>query len=475
MNTLLAETTLVEVDGDPAVVDVRGIQLDSRLAGPGDLFCCIPGARDDGHRFAADAVARGATAVLCEHRLSGLGVGVVQAVVAPGTVRAAMAHAAATLHGRPAERLVMAGVTGTNAKTTVATLLGSVFAAAGWDATVLGTLSGERTTPEAPYLQAILAEAVERAQAAHRTGSVAMEVSSHALAQDRVAGVRFDVAVFTNLSQDHLDFHSSMEAYGETKLRLFTPGQARIGVVNAEDPWGQRLLGRAPIPLVPVTGDIATDRETGVTGSSFTWRGQRVHLRLVGAVNVGNALLAAEAAHAVGVDPDAVVEGLAAVAGVPGRFEVLASAATGAPYTVMVDYAHTPVALEVALREARALAGPGRVLVVFGCGGDRDAEKRPEMGRVAVAGADVRLLTTDNPRSEDPSAIARAVIGAEESAAFVLTPDRREAIALALELAEPGDVVLVAGKGHETTQDVGGVRHAFDDRAVVRELLEGRV
>ncbi|MGH9092986.1 MAG: Mur ligase family protein, partial [Acidimicrobiales bacterium] len=384
----------------------------------------------------------------------------------------------------PARDLLMAGVTGTNGKTSVTHLLGAVLRHAGRPTTVIGTLTGARTTPEAPDLQRLLAAARDGAPAGGRRPAVAMEVSSHALAQSRVDGVHFDVAVFTNLSHDHLDFHRTMEDYFEAKASLFTPGRAVRGVVNAEDPWGRRLLAGARIPLVPVRQEDASEVELAPGRSAFTWRSQRVTLAMTGAVNVENALLAAEAAVALGMEPPEVAAGLAGAPPVPGRMEAIAVPAPGGwPCTLLVDYAHTPAGIEVVLAEARRLAGDGaRVLLVFGCGGDRDRAKRPLMGAAATQGADLAVLTTDNPRSEDPGAIAADVLAgvvpsaedARSAGRLVVEPDRRRAIELAVDAAGPGDVVVVAGKGHEAVQEVGDRRLPFDDRAVAAEVLEAR-
>jgi UDP-N-acetylmuramoyl-L-alanyl-D-glutamate--2,6-diaminopimelate ligase len=483
MNLLLDDIDVVETVGDPASVEVRGVGYDSRRVAPGDLFCCIPGAGADGHAFAREALERGAAALLCEHVVTGLpGPPVVQAAVGTGRVRPAMARVAAAFWGHPSRDLLMAGVTGTNGKTTVAHLLGSIFAAAGRPSTVIGTLTGERTTPEAPDLQRLLAAA--RAADGISEPAVAVEVSSHALVQSRVDAVHFDVAVFTNLSHDHLDFHGSMEAYFEAKAGLFTPERSVRGVVNADDPWGQRLLGTARVPVTAVSRREVTDVRIEPGRSTFTWRSRRVPLPMTGAVSVHNALLAAEAAIAVGIEPEAVVAGLAAAPTIPGRLEAVAvPGPTGPPFTVLVDYAHTPAGLEVVLNEARALAGTGRrVIVVFGCGGDRDRAKRPLMGAAAGRGADVVVVTSDNPRREDPDVIIDAVLSGIEPSAeaarsagrLVVEPDRRRAVDRAVGLAGPGDVVVVAGKGHELTQEVGGVRLPFDDRAVVAEVLGAR-
>jgi UDP-N-acetylmuramoyl-L-alanyl-D-glutamate--2,6-diaminopimelate ligase len=489
MNLLLDEVEVVETSGDPTTVDVLGVAHDSRLVAPGDLYCCVPGRLDDGHRHAAEAVSRGAVGLLCEHLVDGLADdGVVQAVVGPGRARSAMARAAAAFWGFPARSLLMAGVTGTNGKTSVTHLLGAVLRHAGRPTTVVGTLSGARTTPEATDLQRLLAEV--RDSAAEATGdgaappAVAMEVSSHALAQSRVDGIHFDVAVFTNLSHDHLDYHRTMEDYYRAKAALFTSERAVQGVVSTDDRWGRRLLAEARIPVVPVSRADASNVELAAGCSTFTWRSLPVRLAMTGAVNVENALLAAEAAVALGVDPPEVAAGLGAAPPVPGRMEALATPVPGGPdVTVLVDYAHTPAGVEVALAEARRLAGSGgRVLVVFGCGGDRDREKRPMMGAAAAGGADLAVLTSDNPRHEDPAAIVEQVLGGVEPSAaearaagrLVVEPDRRRAIELAVTAAAPGDVVVVAGKGHETVQEIGDRRLPFDDRAVVKELLAAR-
>lgn len=484
MNLLLDEVDVVEVWGDPSAVDVRGVAHDSREVAPGDLFCCLPGGHHDGHHHAAEAVARGAVGLVCEHVVAGLREGgPVQAVVGPGRVRPAMARLAAAFWGHPAADLLTAGVTGTNGKTSVAHLLGAVLRHGGRPTTVLGTLSGARTTPEATELQRVLAAARDAAPAGAGRPAVAMEVSSHALAQARVDGVRFDVAVFTNLSHDHLDYHGTMEDYFQAKATLFTPDHASRGVVNVGDPWGRRLLAGARIPLVAVGVDDVAGVELAPGRSAFTWRSLRVALPLTGAVNVGNALLAAEAAVALGVDPPAVAAGLAAAAPVPGRMEALAVAAPGGPpCTVLVDYAHTPAGMEVVLAEARRLAGTGRVLLVFGCGGDRDRAKRPLMGAAATRAADLAVLTTDNPRSEDPEAIAADVLAgavpsaeaARSAGRLVVEPDRRRAIERAVDAAGPGDVVVVAGKGHEQFQVAGDRRLPFDDRVVAAAVLGER-
>ena len=473
LDRLLGGLEVLEVRGDPGATEVTAITHDSASAVPGALFCCVPGQRRDGHDFAPAAVAAGASALLCERVLSSLPVTPVPVtqVVVP-SVRRAMGPAAAALFDHPSRRLPVAGVTGTNGKTTTTHLLAAALGAAGRPAEVIGTLSGARTTPEAPELQARLADLAARGVTA------AVEVSSHALAQHRVDGTWFSVAVFTNLSQDHLDFHPSMEDYFAAKASLFTPERAALAVVNVDDPWGRRLLGSITLPTRSFSLTDAAELEVGPGGSAFRWEGQPVRLRLGGVFNVANALAAATAARELGADTAALAEGLSAVTSVPGRFEEVDA---GQPFTVVVDYAHTPASLEHALGAARVAAatgsgsngsGPGRVLVVFGCGGDRDRAKRPAMGEAAARLADLAVLTSDNPRNEDPLAIIEEVRGGvARPEVLVVEPDRRAAIATALAAARPGDVVVVAGKGHEAVQVTGGEVVPFDDRLVVREEL----
>ncbi len=381
----------------------------------------------------------------------------------------------------------MLGVTGTNGKTTVTQILGDLLEGAGHPTNVMGTLSGARTTPEATEVQRVLAGIRDRQRADGRRHAVAMEVSSHALVQARVDGVHFDVAVFTNLSHDHLDYHASMEDYYRAKRILFTPEHALVGIVNADDPWGQRLMKEARIPVTAVRMRDATDVELHPAMSAFTWRGHRITTPLTGAINVANTLLAAEAAVALGLDAATVAQALAGIKAVTGRFEVLAAPPAGGrvgpdspPFTVMVDYAHTPAGLEVVLDEAHRLTtGHGRVLVVFGCGGDRDKAKRPKMGQAAARGSDVAVLTSDNPRHEDPlDIIAEVRAGIDDdpdaSATLIVQPDRHRAIRLALSEAQDGDVVVIAGKGHETYQDVAGRRIPFNDVTEARQALGTR-
>ena len=472
MNLLLDEVDVLEVSGDPASVDVTTVEHDSRRVVPGTLFCCLPGRTSDGHDHAQEAVARGAVGLVCEHLLEAIPPAVVQARVAEGCARPAMARLAAAFFDFPSRELVMAGVTGTNGKTTVTHLLAAIMEEAGLSAHVIGTLGGARTTPEATELQPILAALRDERRASGVATGVAMEVSSHALVQSRVDGIHFDVAVFTNLSHDHLDFHRDMEAYFAAKAQLFSPEHAVAGVVSADDEWGRRLLGEARIPLRAVGVADATDVALSIGSSRFTWRDESVEVALSGAFNVENALLAAEAAVVLGVAPGVVAAGLARAQPVPGRFEVVSASEP----VVVVDYAHTPASLTRVIAEARALLPAARITVVFGCGGDRDRAKRPAMGAAASAGADQVVLTTDNPRAEDPGRIVAEVLSGVDPAAvasgrLVVEADRRRAIELAIGGAGASDVVLICGKGHEATQQIGTATLPFDDRAVAEEVL----
>ncbi len=452
---------VIEGAADTVVVDAFH---DDRHPRDGGLFCCVEGASVDGHTRADSAVAAGAVALLCRHSVD---VDVPRIIVAD--VRVAMGPVAALVHGDPSRHLRCVGITGTNGKTTTAALTGAILTTAGGSCEVIGTLTGERTTPEATDLQRQLAGARSRGR-----DSVVMEVSSHALDQHRVGGMRFDVAVFTNLSRDHLDHHGTMEAYFRAKARLFEADLSTRGVANLDDTHGRLLVDSAPIPM---NGFRVSDAEpiTSLAPLAFTWEGAPVQMLLAGRFNVSNALAAAAAARLLGIADDDIRAGLEAVPVVPGRFEPIDH---GQPFTVVVDYAHTPDGLDGALRTARDIAGGRRVLVTFGAGGDRYREKRPLMGAVAAREADVIVVTTDNPRSEDPAEIAGAILAGVESAETpragrtLTIPDRAEAITRIIALAREGDVVIIAGKGHETTQTVGDRVVPFDDRTVAGAALD---
>jgi UDP-N-acetylmuramoyl-L-alanyl-D-glutamate--2,6-diaminopimelate ligase len=446
----------MNLQGFVAQLRPRDLAYDTRSVAPGALFFCVPGERADGHDFAGDAVARGAVGLVVERRLD---LDVPQLVVPDA--RMAMAEAADEFFGRPSEELVVAGVTGTNGKTTTTFLLYSILDAAGMRPGLLGTvecrIGGDvrpavRTTPEAIDIQRTLREMLDAGDR-----SCVMEATSHGSELRRLDRIRFDALVFTNLTQDHLDFHGTMERYFEAKRRLFLEGRPPAAI-NSADEWGRKLLSDRPDAL---TYGFAPDAQIGPDAL------EGVDFKLRGRFNVENALGALAAARLLGVEEEAIVRGLEAVPGVPGRFE---SVDEGQPFEVVVDYSHTPDSLENVLRAARDLS-EGRVICVFGCGGDRDRGKRPVMGAIASRLADVPIVTSDNPRSEEPEAIIEEIVSGMEPGAEV-DPDRRSAIAHAIELAGPGDVVVIAGKGHEQGQEFKeGRKVPFDDREVAREAL----
>jgi UDP-N-acetylmuramoyl-L-alanyl-D-glutamate--2,6-diaminopimelate ligase len=445
-----------------ADVTVADVTVDSRAVRPGSMFCCLRGTRVDGHAFAAAAVAAGASALLVDHELD-----LPVAQVVTTDTRAATGWLAASAFGHPSDSTLTIGVTGTNGKTTTAHLLGDILRASGRSVEVFGTLTGAHTTPEAPEVQRRLATCRDRG-----IDAVVMEVSSHALALHRVDGARFDVAVFTNLGRDHLDLHGTVERYFAAKARLFTRELSVAAVVNADDVHGRLLCDAAEIPVTSFSAADANELVVTATTHSYVWRGLPVRVRIGGMFNVMNSLAAATAATVAGLAPEVVVAGLAAARAVPGRFEPVDA---GQEFSVLVDYAHTPEGLREALSAARSAAGDAHLLVVFGCGGDRDRDKRPMMGAAAAEIADTVVVTSDNPRSEAQQAIIDATVrGIPDGyrGNVVTEPDRRAAIAAAFSMARPGDVVVIAGKGHETTQTFATHVEAFDDRAVARELLE---
>lgn len=446
-------------DAADGSVELLDATHDSRQAGPGTLFCAVPGASFDGHDFALAAAAAGSPALLVEHFVDSPA-----AQIRVPHTRRAMPTAAAAIHGNPSGDIAVFGVTGTNGKTTTTHLLASILEHAGRSVMVMGTLSGLHTTPEATDLQRRLRVAADAG-----TDLVAAEISSHALDQHRADAVDFAVAAFSNLTPDHLDYHGDMESYFDAKRRLFD-GRARHELINIDDPWGARLADlrpdAAPLSLESIDIVAADDR-----GTAFTWRGREVHVPIPGRMNVANALMAAEAALLLGTGIDEIAAGLAAVPQVPGRME-LASTPDDA-VTVIVDYSHTPDSIERALAAIRAASPEASVTIVFGCGGDRDRAKRPLMAQAAERGADLVVVTSDNPRSEDPQAIIdEAVAGLTDPDSAFTDVDRRRAIATAIESTPAGGVILVAGKGHERTQTIGDRVLEFDDVAVARELLQ---
>ena len=473
--------------------EITALCCDSRAVAPGALFLCVPGFERDGHDFAGQAVRGGAAALLVERPLHS---GVPEVLVR--SVRAAMGPVAARFYGDPSRALDVVGITGTNGKTTTAFLVRALLEAVGVRCGLLGTVKSviggrerpvARTTPEAPDLQGDLRAMLDAGDRA-----CAMEVSSHALALGRTDAVRFAVAVFTNLTQDHLDFHVDMEDYFQAKRRLFTGGPAPGRcVINIDDPHGRRLAEELPGALTfsadgdPRAGYSAGEVRCDFDGCRFRLRapeGERaVHLPMAGRFNVANALAALAAVQALGHPLDPLLAALQEGVRVPGRFEAVDR---GQSFAVVVDYAHTPDSIENVLRAARELAGAtpngGRVVCVFGAGGDRDRGKRPQMGEIAARLSEVVVITSDNPRSEDPERIVEEVlVGARRASRPVgalpleRVVDRRAAIEQALSLAHRGDVVVIAGKGHEQGQELaGGVKVPFDDVAVARELLGAR-
>jgi UDP-N-acetylmuramoyl-L-alanyl-D-glutamate--2,6-diaminopimelate ligase len=464
---------------------VTGITLASDDVLPGDLFAALPGAHHHGVRFAADAVVAGAVAILTDTDGATPAAEFGVPVLVVDDPRRMLGALASAVYGDPSRAMTLVGITGTNGKTTTAYLLEAAMSAAGHTTALLGTIetriAGEhlpqaRTTPEAPALQALLAAARERG-----VDAAVMEVSSHALSLGRVSGTRFTAGVFTNLSQDHLDFHVTMQAYFDAKAKLFQRGVVETAVICVDDAWGERLMELVRVPHV-------TYAATGVSWADWTFEpvdlgprsseviavgpaGERIrlHVPMPGLVNVANALGALAAAVACGLDAHAAARGIGSLRGVPGRLEAVDA---GQPYTAFVDYAHTPDAVRALLETLRPVT-PGRLVIVLGCGGDRDRAKRGPMARIAAEGSDVAIFTSDNPRSEDPADILAAMV-ADLKLAYVLEPDRRQAIELAVRDLGPGDTVVIAGKGHETGQEESGRIAPFDDRVVLRDAIELR-
>lgn len=466
-------------------VEITDLAYDSRCASPGSLFFCVRGLVQDGHAHAGRAVEAGAVALVVEDPVELSADQVPQLVVEDS--RAAMGALAAPFFGDPSRQVAVVGVTGTNGKTTTTYLLESIFRAAGDPGGLIGTVEtrvagnprpATRTTPEAVDLQRLLRE-----MAGAGVNRCALEVTSIGIESGRTAGIAFDVAVFTNLTHDHLDHHGTMEAYYRAKKRLFEAPPPRAAVINADDPYGRRLIDELDYtPLrfgIDAEADVvALDLVVGPRGSSFRAVGcgldLPIRVQLPGRFNVSNALAAASAAVKMGMPPEAIAAGIGNLVSVPGRFEPVEE---GQGFLVVVDYAHTPDALSNVLAAARGLV-EGRVLAVFGCGGDRDRAKRPEMGRVASRLADMAYVTSDNPRGEDPESILMEIemgMAAGPSGGYRIIADRAQAIGRALSDAEPGDVVVIAGKGHESGQTIGGTVFPFDDRQVAAEILRGMV
>lgn len=468
----LANVLDAQLIGDPATRIVDATH-DSRAVTPGSIFAAVRGFSVDGHNFVEAALGSGAAAV-CVEDATTVPDGAAALVV--GSVRDTLGRLSSAVHGNPSGALRVVGITGTNGKTTVAHLIESIAAAAGLQQSIIGTVGAringkpfvvERTTPEAPDFQRLLA-----AMVSYGVDVAAVEVSSHALTLGRVDGSSFEIGAFTNLSQDHLDFHAGMDEYFEAKRSLFD--RCRTGVIWVDDPAGAVVADEAAIPIVRVgEGPDADVRGVAVAikidGSTFDASGPdggaRIHLRLPGRHNMSNALVAAACANTLGISWDTIADGIGRVAAIPGRFEIVP---TDSEATVVVDYAHTPAGVESMITASRELVGSGRVIAVVGAAGDRDRQKRPKMG-AAASTADVAVLTSDNPRSEDPDTILAAVMAGAGSEATAIV-DRRSAIAHAIAVAGEGDVVLILGKGHERSQEIGGEFIPFDDRQIALEV-----
>ncbi len=470
-------------------VEVTGITHDSRAVRPGDLYAALPGARLHGADFVTQAAGLGAVAVLTDPSGAERAAATGLPVLSVENPRARMGELAATIYGRPGRDLLQIGITGTSGKTTTAYLVEGglrTVRSTGLIGTVetrIGDerVKSERTTPEATDLQALFAVMRERG-----VDSVVMEVSSHALVLGRVDACVFDVAVFNNLSPEHMEFHSGMEDYFQAKAQLFTPERSRLGVVNLDDEYGRRLVTQATVPVVTFSAEghpdadwRAEDVQVGPMDSTFTAvgpKGERIAARapLPGTFNVANTLAAVTALATAGLDPQTAADGIAEVPGVPGRLERVDA---GQPYLAVVDYAHKTDAVESVLKALHKVT-EGRLHIVLGCGGDRDRTKRAPMGAAMARYADTAVLTSDNPRSEDPLAIlatmleGAASVPVHERGEVLLFEDRAAAIAAVVARAQPGDTVLVAGKGHEQGQDIAGVVRPFDDRQVLREAIQ---
>ena len=476
LEDLCADGMRVIGDGQ---TEITSVEYDSRKVRPGALFFCISGLKADGHDFAAEAVRKGAAALMVTRPLE---IGVPQAVAANG--RAAMAHMSREFYGRPDESLLMTGITGTKGKTTTTYMIKSALGRAGIKTGLIGTIVNmigdeeirtERTTPESADLFALLKRMKDE-----QCKAAVMEVSSHSLELNRVDGIKFDVSVFTNLSRDHLDFHRTPENYLAAKKKLFY--MTRKAAVNIDDGASAEIMRGTDLEWlrfgIRENADVsARDIDVTPKGTAFTlvYRGKptRINLKIPGIFSVYNALAAASACLLLGVGMEHVREGLEALPGVAGRFEVLDTG--GRPFTMILDYAHTPDSLESALETVRTFAR-GRLVCVFGCGGDRDSGKREMMGEISGRLADFTVITSDNPRTEDPAAIIRAIEqGIKRTAgAYTCIENRREAIKYAIDNALPEDIIVLAGKGHETYQEIRGIKYPFDEKQVVGELLAGQ-
>jgi len=452
----------LEVSGSIQDLEVNGLSFDSRDVKTGNLYFCITGETHDGHDFAHQAEETGAVAIVVERTLQ---TSVPQIVVQD--TREAMGHISCVFYGYPSNELKVIGVTGTNGKTTTVHLISDILNASGVPSQAIGTLTGQLTTPEAPKLQSKF-----RTIANSGAEAIVMEVSSHALSQHRTTGIEFDIGVFTNLTHDHLDYHTDIDEYFQTKCSLFEPKRCKAAVINTDDPYGSRLVEGITIEAVEVSRKMIEVTDERFTGSTLLWDGQKVNLAIPGRFNIDNTLLAISTCQQLGIGQEDIISGLEAAKPVSGRFEVI-EGGEGEP-TIIVDYSHTPAGIENVLQAVRWIDPTVPLTVIFGCGGDRDRSKRPEMARAAESYADQVIITSDNPRNEDPKKIIEeAMAGFKKPDVVTVEIDRKLAIQTTINSAQAGEVIVIAGKGAETTQQIGDKLVPFDDRVIAREALRG--
>ena len=444
-------------------VEVHGLSYDSRLINSGDLFFCFKGEKKDSHDFVYDAIKGGASALVVERKID-----IDFPQVISSSSRKMMSEIAEIFYEFPSREITTVGVTGTNGKTTTVNILSAIAKAAGEKTETIGTLTGQLTTPEAPDLQRQIRDSI-----GNGVSFLAMEVSSHALLQNRISRMTYDAAIFTNLSLDHLDYHGDMESYYKAKSLLFSPTHSKLAVINADNQFGKRLMSEVEIPQVSFSLNDVDIVERTLIKTTFRWKGKIIELKLPGVFNLENALAAAVTAEALGFNREVIAKGLESVKGTPGRFELLTHS-DEEPY-IIVDYCHTPDGLEKILLSINELLPGARTHIVFGCGGDRDTSKRAQMGMISETHATNVYLTSDNPRSENQMAIINDILaGIHDTEPVYVNPDRREAIFHAVTTANQDDVVLIAGKGCEPYQEISGTLHPFLDSDVGREALEAR-
>ena len=444
-------------------VEVHGLSYDSRLTTSGDLFFCFQGEKNDSHDFVYDAIKGGASALVVERKID-----IDFPQVISSSSRKMMSEIAEIFYEFPSREITTVGVTGTNGKTTTVNILSAIAKAAGEKTETIGTLTGQLTTPEAPDLQRQIRDSI-----GNGVSFLAMEVSSHALLQNRISRMTYDAAIFTNLSLDHLDYHGDMESYYKAKSSLFSPTHSKLAVINADNQFGKRLMNEVEIPQVSFSLNDVDIVERTLIKTTFRWKGKIIELKLPGVFNLENALAAAVTAEALGFNREVIAKGLESAKGTPGRFELLTHS-DEEPY-IIVDYCHTPDGLEKILLSINELLPGARTHIVFGCGGDRDTSKRAQMGMISENHATNVYLTSDNPRSENQMAIINDILaGIHDTEPVYVNPDRREAIFHAVTTANQDDVVLIAGKGCEPYQEISGTLHPFLDSDVGREALEAR-